>query len=154
MGSVDANLFREREAFPRYRPSRLEKGRVRLGQTEAPANEAPATRLAIADDDRMDIDEGDPEVAAEEFIPLHARDSLHAQMAEHFTLVLRDLAFRCHRECGDSLAVTNSAHAPAYRRLELRKWTAGLCLAYLETKKAFSWKPWMASGRGKKDRML
>ncbi len=135
---VDAGSFHDREAFPRYRPSRT---RDRLAQTEGP----PPTHLAIVDDDMMDIDEADPAAAVmpEEYIPLHARDSLHAQMAEHFTIVLKDLAYRIVQSCGDSLAVSNSAHAPAYKRREFGKWTAGLCLSYLQTKKTFRYDAWM-----------
>ncbi|KAI0719619.1 PIN domain-containing protein [Cerioporus squamosus] len=143
---VDLTKFRDREAFPRYRPSRSKDDNVkpeRLAQTEGPTS----THLAIADDDRMDVDEGGDESTTlpQEYIPLHARDSLHAQMAEHFTLVLKDLAHRLHMEYRDSLAVQTSAHAPAYRRTELARWTAGLCLSYLQTKRAFQYEAWMAS---------
>ncbi|RPD67227.1 hypothetical protein L226DRAFT_529605 [Lentinus tigrinus ALCF2SS1-7] len=146
---VDLTQFRDREAFPRYRPSRTSeskdpKVKKRLAQTEGPAS----THLAIADDeDMMDIDGDEKKTPAEteEYVPLHARDSLHAQMAEHFTLVLKDLAYRVHMEYRDSLAVANSAHAPAYRRIELPRWTAGLCLSYLQSKRAFQYEVWMAS---------
>ncbi|KAI0750746.1 PIN domain-containing protein [Daedaleopsis nitida] len=136
---VNLELFQEREAFPRYRPSRSGK---RLAQTEGPTS----TRLAIADDDMMDIDDFVPEAAMpEEYVPLHARDSLHAQMAEHFTLVLKDLSHRIHKSCGDSLVISNSAHAPAYKKTELGEWTAGPCLEYLQAKKRFTSEPWMPS---------
>ena len=144
---VDLSQFRDREAFPRYRPSRSKESKdvpKRLAQTEGPA----LTHLAIEDEDMMDVD-GDEkkssESGVEEYVPLHARDSLHAQMAEHFTLVLKDLAYRIHVEHRDSLAVANSAHAPAYRKVELPRWTAGLCLSYLQTKRAFQFEVWMAS---------
>ncbi|TFK91475.1 hypothetical protein K466DRAFT_515247 [Polyporus arcularius HHB13444] len=143
---VDLTGFRDREAFPRYRPSRTKDDIVkpeRLAQTEGPAS----THLAIADDDSMDVDDVNTEASLvpQEYVPLHARDSLHAQIAEHFTLVLKELAERTHKEYRDSMAVANSAHAPAYRRTELPKWTAGLCLSYLQTKKTFQYEVWMAS---------
>ena len=115
---------------PRDAAGPKKKGR-RLAHTEGPQ-----------DDDRMDVD-APPE---EEYEPVHARDSLHVQMAEHFTLVLRELAQRVHKERGETTAVSNSAHAPAYRRTPLREWSAGLCLTYLETKKPllhFRRAPWM-----------
>ncbi len=146
MQGVDLTGFRDREAFPRYRPSRTKDDQVkpeRLAQTEGPAS----THLAIADDDSMDVDDVNTEASLvpQEYVPLHARDSLHAQIAEHFTLVLKELAERTHKEYRDSMAVANSAHAPAYRRIELPKWTAGLCLSYLQTKKAFQYEVWMAN---------
>ncbi|PIL37090.1 hypothetical protein GSI_00782 [Ganoderma sinense ZZ0214-1] len=139
---VNLELFHGREAFPRYRPS---KTRQRLGQTEGPMAEAP--HLAIADADMMDVDEleQDTSVTVEEYVPVHARDSLHAQIAGHFPLVLRDLAHRVHREYGDPLTVSNSKHAPAYRRTAVSSWTAALCFSYLETKKRFGREAWMGS---------
>ncbi|KAI0650750.1 PIN domain-containing protein [Trametes meyenii] len=126
---VDLSAFHNRESFPRYRPSRT---RQRLAQTEAPA----ANVRPVLDDDMMDIDDG--EVAQpEEYMPAHARDSLHAQIAEHFTLVLKDLCYRVHLESGDSMAVSNSKHAPDYRRKAMPEWTSDLCLSYLKTKKTF-----------------
>ncbi|KAI0638120.1 PIN domain-containing protein [Trametes polyzona] len=132
---VDLSKFHEREAFPRYRPSGT---RQRLAQTEAPAA-APAVSPGrpIVDDDMMDIDEGDT-VGGEEYLPLHARDSLHAQIAEHFTLVLRDLCYRVHLESGDSVAVSSSRHAPEYRRKPVAEWSAALCLTYLRGKRTLT----------------
>ena len=144
VSGVDTTLFQDRETFPRYRPSRSEKSK-RLAQTEGPVVSA---HLAIADDDVMDIDDAEAEAAtdaAEEWVPQHARDSLHAQVAAHFTLVLKDVAARVAKDCRDNLAISNSAHAPVFRRTEFDKWTAGLCLSYLQTKKAFRYEAWMAS---------
>ena len=142
---VNLNLFHSREAFPRYRPS---KTRRYLGQTEGPVAEAP--HLAIADADRMEVDEEEAAVTPEEYVPVHARDSLHAQIAEHFSLVLRDLAHRVHKEYGDPLTVSNSAHAPAYRRTAASSWTAVLCFSYLETKKRFRREVWMGCFFGRR----
>ncbi|EJF61181.1 PIN domain-containing protein [Dichomitus squalens] len=146
VAGVKVEIFQDREAFPRYRPS---KTRQRLGHTEGPAALAP--RLAIEDVDMMDVDDAAGPDASEEYVPLHARDSLHAQIAEHFTLVLRDLARRVHHECREPLTVSNSAHAPAYRRTALSSWTAAACFSYLETKKAFgreAWMPYFFARRG------
>ena len=143
MAGVDVQKFQDRESFPRYRPS---KTRQRLGQTEGPSATAQGPRLAIEDADMMDIDEAGEVVGPampEEYVPLHARDSLHAQIAEHFTLVLRDLARRVHQDYKDPMTVSNSAHAPAYRRTALASWTAASCLSYLETKKTFRRELWM-----------
>ncbi|KAI0832355.1 PIN domain-containing protein [Trametes gibbosa] len=129
---VDLSRFHEREAYPRYRPSRT---RQRLAQTEAPAPAGTVARV-MHDDDMMDIDDGEA-AGPEEYLPTHARDSLHAQMAEHFTLVLKDLCYRQHLAGGDSMAVSNSKHAPDYRRRAMPEWTASACLAYLKTKQAF-----------------
>lgn len=114
-----------------------------------------APHLAIADADMMDVDEleleWDAPITAEEYVPVHARDSLHAQIAEHFPLVLRDLAQRVHEEYGDPLGVSNSEHAPAYRRTAVSSWTAALCFSYLETKKQFKrevWMEWFFGRRG------
>ena len=145
MDGVNLNLFHSREAFPRYRPS---KTRRYLGQTEGPVAEAP--HLAIADADRMEVDEEEAAVTPEEYVPVHARDSLHAQIAEHFSLVLRDLAHRVHKEYGDPLTVSNSAHAPAYRRTAASSWTAVLCFSYLETKKRFRREVWMGCFFGRR----
>ncbi|KAI0771562.1 PIN domain-containing protein [Trametes elegans] len=135
---VDVAYFHEREAFPRYRPS---KTRQRLAQTEAPAN-LPAR--PILDEEMMDIDDGEAALP-EEYLPAHARDSLHAQMAEHFTLVLKDLCYRVHLESGDSIAVAVSKHAPEYRRRPMPEWTADLCLSYLAAKKPFNRPDFMGS---------
>ncbi|KAH9943493.1 PIN domain-containing protein [Epithele typhae] len=96
---------------------------------------------AEMDEDKMDIDEAAP-VSLEEYEPVHARDSLHVQMAEHFVLVLRDLARRVHVDYRDSTTVTTSKHAPNGRPV---------CLEYLETKKRFKcehWQPFFFAMRG------
>ncbi|KAH9853542.1 PIN domain-containing protein [Lenzites betulinus] len=130
---VDLSKFHEREAYPRYRPSRT---RQRLAQTEAPAAAAGPVARSTRDEDMMDIDDGDA-AAAEEYLPAHARDSLHAQIGAHFTLVLKDLCYRVHIAAGDSMAVAHSKHAPDYRQRPVPEWTAPLCLAYLQTKRPF-----------------
>ncbi|KAI0677558.1 PIN domain-containing protein [Trametes maxima] len=135
---VDLTAFHDRESFPRYRPSRT---RQRLAQTEAPA--ASAVR-PVLDDDMMDIDDGEAALP-EEYMPAHARDSLHAQIAEHFTLVLKDLCYRVHLESGDSMAVSDSKHAPGYRQRAMPEWTSDLCLSYLRTKKTFERPEFMGS---------
>ncbi|KAI0375574.1 hypothetical protein BV20DRAFT_3131 [Pilatotrama ljubarskyi] len=131
VSGVDLTLFHDREAFPRYRPSRT---RERLAQTEAPAT--VSAHRAVVDDDMMEIDDGEF-MLPEEYMPAHARDSLHAQIAEHFTLVLKDLCYRVRLESGESMAVVNSAHAPEYRRRPMTEWTADTCLSYLKTKRGF-----------------
>ncbi|KAI9063313.1 hypothetical protein FKP32DRAFT_1592756 [Trametes sanguinea] len=140
---VELALFHDREAFPRYRPSRT---RERLAQTEAPADAASVGPGRIRmDDDMMDIDDGEVSMP-EEYLPAHARDSLHAQMAEHFTLVLRDLSFRLHLASGENgLATSNSSHAPAYRRKRVPEWDAADCLEYLSTKGKFTKPDFMGS---------
>lgn len=130
---VDLSMFHEREAFPRYRPSRT---RQRLAQTEAPAHPAVPARRTVLDDDMMDIDDGEAALP-EEYLPAHARDSLHAQIAEHFTLVLKDLCYRVHIESGDTITPSDSKHAPQFRRKPMSEWMAEGCLSYLRTKKAF-----------------
>ncbi|KAI0327116.1 hypothetical protein GY45DRAFT_1165597 [Cubamyces sp. BRFM 1775] len=138
VAGVDLTVFHDREAFPRYRPSRT---RQRLAQTEAPAVPAGPAR---ADEDMMEIDDGELPVP-EEYLPAHARDSLHAQIAEHFTQVLKDLCYRVHLESGESMTISNSSHAPDFRRKEMRDWTADLCLSYLGTKRTFTKPDFMGS---------
>ncbi|KAI9001075.1 PIN domain-containing protein [Trametes punicea] len=140
VSGIDLSVFHDREAFPRYRPSRT---RERLAQTEAPAGPAGPVTVGT-DEDMMEIDDGEVWLP-EEYMPAHARDSLHAQIAEHFTLVLRDLCYRVHLESGDSMATSDSSHAPEYRRKKLPQWTAELCLSYLRTKRMFTMPDFMGS---------
>ena len=143
----DWQQFHDRSLHPRYRPrlGRMDKasGGGRLGRTEGPPDAGATARAA--DEDSMDVDLA-PGPAAEEYIPVHARDALHVQIAEHFTLVLRELAADVHAQHGESTAVARSAHAPAHRRVPLERWTAGTCLEYLAAKKhltRFEGAPWM-----------
>lgn len=87
----------------------------------------------------MEVDDGnvqhEAENTTEEYIPSHALDSLHLQVIDHFTLVLKDLALRVRTTSGDVGPPAQSSHAPGYRRKEFAEWTVGDSLDYLGSKK-------------------
>ncbi|KZT74322.1 hypothetical protein DAEQUDRAFT_720487 [Daedalea quercina L-15889] len=108
---------------PKYKRSRNTKG----GRVTEISGEA----VGDGDVDMMDVDQEPP--PAEFFIPSHALDALHLQVIDHFTLLLKDLAFR--KGAGDLPPPTESRHAPEYRRQEFLAWTVGNCLDYLGSQK-------------------
>ena len=110
--------------IPKYKRSRHTEG-GRVTETDHPADDE--------DEDMMDIDQ-DPPPVEEFFIPSHALDALHLQVIDHFTLLLRDLTQRVRISAGES-EVSQSLHAPAYRRKEFAMWTLADCLEYLDLKK-------------------
>ncbi|KAI0939206.1 hypothetical protein AcV5_000689 [Taiwanofungus camphoratus] len=126
--SVDLGKFRGHEPTPSYRPAHSSAQRR---MTVAPAAD---------NDDGMDIDDDNSNVASngslfEDYIPSHALDSLHLQVINHFTIVLKGLAFRICSSAGDLDPPSRSSHAPGYRRKNFGLWTVGDCLDYLASKK-------------------
>ena len=128
---MDVTPFCGSENVPRYRPTR--SGQVRhLAQTEAPKAD---------DDDNMDVDDDAAAAAAaaaatEDWVPSHALDALHIQIIDHFSIVLRELAYRVRHEAGDGGPPARSPHAPEHRRKEFRLWNVRDCVEYFESKKA------------------
>ena len=112
--------------IPKYKRSRhTEGGRVTEIDQHAGDDE---------DEDMMEVDQ-DPTPKVEEFfIPSHALDALHLQVIDHFTLLLRETTQRVRISAGES-EVSQSLHAPAYRRKEFALWTLADCLEYLDLKK-------------------
>lgn len=110
--------------IPKYKRSHHTEG-GRVTETDRHADDEDA--------DMMDIDQ-DPQPVEEFFVPSHALDALHLQVIDHFTLLLRDLTQRVRISAGES-EVSQSLHAPAYRRKEFSLWTLADCLEYLDLKK-------------------
>lgn len=91
----------------------------------------------------MDIDDDDmglssPGLREEEFVPSHALDSLHLQVIDHFTAVLKECAVRVATAAGDLGALSRSQYAPGWRRKPSKTWTVSDCLEYLGSKHRLS----------------
>lgn len=104
----------------------------------------PETRIAVVapeDDgeDRMDVDDDGTRHGAshtnfkKDYTPSHALDALHLQVIDHFTLLLRDLAFRIRTAAGDVRSA--SQWATEYERKLFKDWILGDCIKYLGSKK-------------------
>ncbi|KAI0081709.1 hypothetical protein K474DRAFT_1768312 [Panus rudis PR-1116 ss-1] len=119
---LDPALFRRSTHGPQYRPTKS-RAHGQLGRTEAPA---------MDEDDRMDVDE---DTAEDEFVPSHAWDSLHVQVINYYSVVLKEVAERVRVASGDNGPPSKSQYAPAYRRKVIEDWTLRDCLEYLGSKK-------------------
>lgn len=126
--NVDLYQFRGQTNVPKYGPVRSPTIK-RLARTEAPRAD---------EDDGMDIDD-DPSSSSQgkkdDYIPSHALDALHLQIIDHFSIVLKELAYRVRHEAGDAGPPARSQYAPVYRRKVFELWNVRDCLEYLETKK-------------------
>lgn len=127
---VDVSKFEGHIRHPKYRASRSGATSARLGATEPPEG---------SNDDGMDIDDDYADMThvevVEEFVPSHALDSLHLQVIDHFTVVLKDTALRIRTAAGDVGAPSLSQYAPGWRRKHFAGWSVGDCLEYLNSKK-------------------
>lgn len=84
----------------------------------------------------MDIDDdASTRSSYDEYIPSHALDALHLQIIDHFSIVLKELAYRVRHNAGDAGPPIRSQYAPVYRRKEFQLWNVRDCLEYLESKR-------------------
>ena len=84
----------------------------------------------------MDIDDdASSQKNSDDYIPSHALDALHLQIIDHFSIVLKELAYRVRHEAGDAGPPARSQYAPAYRQKGFQQWTVRDCLEYLGSKR-------------------